>query len=322
MRQRSRDGLYPPIEPYRKGFLRVDGVHELYYEECGSRKGYPILFVHGGPGAGCDADDRQFFDPKKWRIVLFDQRGSGRSKPFATIHENTPQHLVKDIRVLLDKLRIKKCVLFGGSWGSTLSLLYAIAHPETVYAMVLRGIFLAESAELNDYLRGVPNSRFPEVCERFLAQVPPESQKNPAEYYYHMMLYWRPEQQKHFAYEWTHYELARLYLRPKSGRALDKVIRSFPYESLAVLEAYYIRSNCFIEEGYIIKNADRLPDVPTSIIHGRYDDVCPVENALRLSRALPHAKLHVVVAGHASVDCEIRSKLVSETNRIFSEIKK
>lgn len=320
---RARGDLYPPVRPYHKGFLTLgEGPHELYFEECGNPKGEPILFLHGGPGAGCDKTDRRFFDPKKWRIILFDQRGSGRSKPFASLYKNTTRHLVFDIKLLLGHLGVSRATLFGGSWGSTLALVYALKYPDTVKGMILRGIFLAERAECGDYLDGTIDSRFPEVREHFLSRVPKSARLNPAEYYYVQMTSGSSQRRKRFAYEWTRYELARMRLQPKSEAELDKEIRSFPYESLAVLEAYYIRNFCFLEDGYILKNVRRLPQVPISIIHGRYDDICPVENAFRLHKVLPHAELQVVVAGHASTDPEIQKKLVLETDALYSKIKK
>ena len=180
--------LFPPIKPYNSGYLSVGDGHEIYYEECGNPKGVPVLYLHGGPGAGCDEDTRRFFDPKKCCIIVFDQRGSGRSKPYASIHANTTHHLIGDIDRLLTVLEKKKVVLFGGSWGSTLALVYAIAYPEKVLGMILRGIFLSERKECLDYLNGqIESSRFPEIRERFLKNVPSDKQNNPADYYFAMM---------------------------------------------------------------------------------------------------------------------------------------
>ena len=323
MKLRVRDRFFLPIKPYNFGYLAVGGGHKIYYEECGNPDGVPVLYLHGGPGAGCDENTRRFFNPKKCHIIIFDQRGSGRSKPYASTYANTTQHLVDDIRKLLDYLGEPKALLFGGSWGSTLALVYAIKYPGTVLGMVLRGIFLSERKECEDYLSGQTNhSRFPEICERFLNQVPEDARKNPADYYFAVMTSGRSKARRHYAYEWSYYESSRLNLTPPSEKELKKEILSEPYMSLAILEAHFIRNLCFLHDGYIIQNTHHIPRVPISIIHGRYDDVCPVDNAIRLHRALPTSKLHIVVAGHSRTDPEILKKLISETDLTVSELKK
>ena len=326
--KRYGDGVptkfFPAIKPYNKGYLNVGDGHNIYFEECGNPKGYPILFIHGGPGAGCSKDDRRFFDPKKWRIILHDQRGAGRSQPFCGIRENTTWHLVKDIELLLTELKVdRKVVLFGGSWGSTLSLVYAIAHPERVAGMVLRGIFLATSESMRDYLGGVTYKYYPEVFERFIEQVPDNYKNSPAKYYYKQMTRTKSKEYlERLSYEWAHYELAMLFLKEKSPEALDKVIKSFPYQSLSVLEAHYIANMCFLEDNYIIKNARKIPaDAPITIVHGRYDVVCPPYQAWRLAKKLPWAKLHFVTAGHASCEPEIRKMLIAETDMMYYSVK-
>lgn len=323
MKLRVHDRFFSPIKPYNSGYLAVGDGHEIYYEECGNPNGVPVLYLHGGPGAGCDENTRRFFDPKKCCIIIFDQRGSGRSKPYASTYANTTQHLVEDINKLLAKLGKEKVVLFGGSWGSTLALVYAIVHPKRVLGMVLRGIFLSESSECLDYLSGqTAHSRFPEICKRFLNNVPEDARKNPADYYFAMMTSGDSKLRRKYAYEWSFYESARLCLVPPPETELRKEILSESFVSLAMMEAHYIRSLCFLEDGFIIKNAHHIPHVPISIIHGRYDDVCQVESAIRLHRALPTSKLHIVVAGHARTDPEIIKKLVSETDLMVSKLKK
>lgn len=322
MKSRVRDKLFPPIKPYNSGYIAVGDGHEIYYEECGNPNGVPVLYLHGGPGAGCNEDARRFFDPKKCCIILFDQRGSGRSKPYASTYANTTQHLIEDTHKLLDRLGKKKVLLFGGSWGSTLALVYAINWPETVLAMVLRGIFLSEQREVRDYFEGISNSHFPEIWERFISHVPTDARQNPSDYYLAQMTSGNLKLCRKYAYEWAYYESARLNLEPKSEQELEKEIKSDPYMSLAILEAHYIRNLCFLEDGYILKNAHRIPRVPISVIHGRYDDVCQVESAIRLHRALPTSKLHIVVAGHSRNDPEIIKKLVSETDLMISKLRR
>ena len=323
MKRRVAERFFLPIKPYNSGYLSVGDGHEIYYEECGNPNGVPVLYLHGGPGAGCDENARRFFDPKKCCIIVFDQRGSGRSRPYASTYANTTHHLVEDINRLLAALGKKKVVLFGGSWGSTLALVYTIASPEKVLGMVLRGIFLSERKECLDYLSGqTEHSRFPEICERFLNNVPADARNNPADYYFAMMTSGDPKTRRKYAYEWSFYESARLNLIPLSEKDLRKKILTEPFVSLAIMEAHYIRNLCFLEDGYILKNVHRIPRVPISIIHGRYDDVCQVESAIRLYRALPTSKLHIAVAGHSRTDSEILKKLVSETDSIVSNLKK
>lgn len=322
MTRRVAEKFFPPIEPYNSGYLSVGDGHEIYYEECGNKNGVPVLYLHGGPGAGCDDDTRRFFNPKKCCIIIFDQRGSGRSKPYASTYANTTQHLIKDIYKLLGHLGKQKVLLFGGSWGSTLALVYAINHPEMILGMVLRGIFLSERKDVRDYAEGIPNTRFPEVWERFISHVPTDARCNPSDYYLAQMTSGDPKLRRKYAYEWAYYESARLKLIPKDEQELKRKIKNDPYVSLSILEAHYIRNLCFLEDGYILKNAHRIPRVPISIIHGRYDDVCMVESAIRLHRTLPISKLHIVIAGHSRNDPEILKKLISETDLMISRLNK
>lgn len=320
--KRVANKFFPPIKPRKSGHLKVGDGHEIYYEECGNPNGVPVLYLHGGPGGGCDENARRFFDPKKCCIIIFDQRGSGRSRPYASIRANTTQHLVSDIKKLLAYLEKDRVVLFGGSWGSTLALVYAINYAETVLGMVLRGIFLSERKEYLDYLNGqTEHSRFPEICERFLKHIPKNARKNPTDYYYAMMTSGNQKIQRKYAYEWSFYEAARISLYPPPEKELKKGILAESYLSLAALEAHYFKNLCFLEDGFILKNTHRIPRIPISIIQGRYDDLCPVESAIRLHRALPTSKLHIVVAGHCRDDPEILKKLVSETDLMVSKLK-
>lgn len=312
--------LFPEIEPYNTGFLTVSGGHEIYYEQCGNPKGKPIRFIHGGPGAGCDKKDRRFFDPDKWQITLVDQRGSNRSKPFGELRHNTTWHLVDDLVKLNQKLGIRQTALFGGSWGSTLASVYAISHPETVSGMILRGIFLGEKDEADYYMNGQTALFFPEAWGRFAGQVPKEYRKDPAAYYQLQLKSPDPKVRRKFAYEWAFYELSLLHLEQPVQDQTDKETNDFSFESLALMEAHYLSNNCFLKEGFIIRNAGAIPPVPISIIQGRYDMVCPPISAYRLHKALSTSTLHIVLAGHSSRDPEIRKKLVSETDALFDKI--
>lgn len=311
-----RKKLFPHIAPYRTDFLHVGNGHRIYYEECGNPEGLPVLYLHGGPGSGCDKESRRFFDPKICRVILFDQRGSGRSTPYTRIYANTTWYLLEDIEKLRSRLGIQKFLLFGGSWGSTLALVYAETHPENVSGMVLRGIFFGEEREILDYKDGIRQvcSRFPEAWKRFISHVPLEERHNPAKYYFSRLISGDSEMRKKYAYEWSYYEMSRSNLVSKNKRGLHQSIVNSPYESLSVMEAHYFMNSLFLEDGFIINNAKLLQRVPVSIIHGRYDGVCDVENARRLHRVLPDSRLHIVAAGHARSDPEILKNLVSETD--------
>ncbi|MDO8560756.1 MAG: prolyl aminopeptidase [bacterium] len=323
MAKQIAEKLFPPIKPYHSGYLAVGDGHEIYYEECGNPNGVPVLYLHGGPGAGCDENARRFFNPKKCRVLLFDQRGSGRSKPYASISANTLWRLVEDIQKLLAYRGIEKVLLFGGSWGSTLALVYAECHPGNVLGMVLRGIFLSEQAEVRDYCEGVSNTRFPELWKRFISNIPLKFRRSrPVDSYFAQMTGDGEKTKAHYAYEWAYYESARLNLVPKNDKELEREIKSEPYVALSILEAHYIRHLCFLDDGFIMRNIERIPHVPVSIIHGRYDDVCMVESAIKLHRALPGSTLHIVVAGHSRSDPEILKKLVSETDSMISKLRK
>ncbi|MDP3963087.1 MAG: prolyl aminopeptidase [bacterium] len=318
------EDLFPSRKPYAFGKLQVGQGHTLYFEECGNPEGYPIVFLHGGPGAGCDENDRRFFDPEKWRILLFDQRGSGRSTPFCGLEANTTRHLVSDIKKILDFRKIKKAVVFGGSWGSTLALAYAIRHPETVSGMVLRGIYLATRAD-NDYYLKISASQHPELWERFINIVPFRHRKDPVAYYARQMASSDAGKRRKYAYEWAHFEIGMLHLKPPTESELDKEIKSFSFESMGVFEAHYLANGCFMSEGYILRNIRRISDrIPISIIHGRYDTICAPRAAWQLHGALKragkHAELHMVVAGHSSSDPQIRKKLVSETDAMYAKL--
>lgn len=314
--------LYPEIQPHNSGFLPVSFGHNIYFEECGNPNGKPIVLLHGGPGSGCNFNDRRYFDPEKWRIILFDQRGSGRSKPFGSIEQNTTWHLIDDIHLLLDFLNVKKVVLFGGSWGSTLALVFAISQPSRVNGMILRGIFLGEKDEIDYYLNGGVANHFPESWRRYASMVPPEQSMNPAPYFREKILFGTTLERKAFAREWARFEESILHLKPIESDAIEKNLTDYPFESLAIIESHYLLQGCFIEDRFIIKNADTIPRVPTVIIQGRYDIVCPPISAYRLAAVLPHAKIHMVVAGHSSREPEICQLLVSETDAIFERIVK
>lgn len=310
--------LYPPIEPYCLGLLPVDGGHKIYFEESGNPKGLPVFFIHGGPGAGCSVDDRRFFDPKKWRIVIHDQRGCGRSEPFGRLEANHTWALNDDIRILRRALCIDKFVLWGGSWGSTLALIHAINHPRAVAGMVLRGIYLGTKREMDyfykDGLNGI-GIYIPDQWNRYIGNVPVEYRNDPLAYYAREIKNGNQE----LARELALYECANLHLIPWTKKEVEKDLASAP--AIALLEAHYLSNNCFLEENYILNNASAIPDnIPITIVQGSYDLVCMPLSARLLSNALPQSELHWTVAGHSSRDSETLKKLISETDKLYDKI--
>ena len=309
------------IRPYKKGYFKVSKIHSLYYELYGNPKGKLVLFLHGGPGGGFSERDKRFFNPKKYNLILFDQRGSGRSKPFASLEENTTFDLVEDIRKLLEFFKIKKIFLFGGSWGSTLALVYAIKYPKTVSGMLLRGIFLCSKEDKKHYFGGGIKNFFPDIWERFISNVPKKyrNENNIPSYYLKMMNSKNKKIKEKYTFEWAYYEMSILKLKTKEGKIL-KLMKEGSYKSLAPLEAYYLKNNCFISNNYILNNCDKISNIPISIIHGRYDFVCPAINAFKLHSKLKNSKLYIVCAGHSSSEKEIEKRLISEMNRFYKII--
>jgi len=283
---RKAGGLYPPIaEPNRSGFMPVSGGHEIYWEECGNPDGQPILFLHGGPGGGITKEDRQWFDPQKWRIILFDQRGCGQSTPLCELKENTTWDLVEDIWQLLKMLEIKKVTLYGCSWGSTLALVYAIKHPSTVKAIAIQGVYLGTTWEDIFYRHGAAGHFYPEVWERFAAQVPEECRNDPFPYYLQKLQHGTEDEKQHYAYEWNRCDFSLVTAEQPDETEMDDDIHSFKFMAMALLEAYYFVNGCFLEENFILNNVARLPRVPMIIVQGRFDCQCPPKAAYLLARA-------------------------------------
>lgn len=300
------------LATYQNGFIGVSDNYELYYELYGNPKGIPVLFLHGGPGAGFSDSDKQFFDETKYNVIFFDQRGASRSKPFGSIENNTTQHLIKDINQILDFLNFDSVFVFGGSWGSTLALVYAITHPERVLGLILRGIWLANNYGLEHYIGGGIKEFFPDVWSRFNKLV--KKGENPVSYYLQQMLSEDTAISNKYAYEWAYYE-SSFYTINKIDN-IEDIVDSFPYKSLAILEAHYIHNKCFIPEDFIIQNCPKIKHIKTAIVQGRYDFICPPIQAFRLHKNLENSKLSIVNAGHSSSDEEIKKALINELNRI------
>ena len=287
-------------QSYKSGHIDVSDGHSLYFELYGNPKGIPVLFLHGGPGAGFSDKDKQFFNKRRYNVIFFDQRGSSRSKPFGSIENNTTQDLVSDINKVLDYLNFNRVYVFGGSWGSSLALVYAIHHPKKVAGLILRGIWLANKYGLEHYINGGIKEFFPDVWERFAKLVP--KGENPINYYLEKMLSADKKISDKYAYEWAYYEMSFYTINKISDP--DEILKTFSYKSMAILEAYYIKNNCFLSEDFIINNIDIIANFKISIVHGRYDFICPPAQAFRLHSKLNHSTLNITNAGHSSSDTE------------------
>jgi proline iminopeptidase len=309
----SRD-LYPEIEPFDTGMLPLDGLHQMYYEQSGNPTGVPVVFLHGGPGAGANATHRRFFDPKHYRIVVFDQRGSGRSRPLGEIRDNTTPLLIDDIERLRRHLGIESWFVFGGSWGSTLALAYAEFHPEKVRGLALRGIFLCRKSEIDWFLYGLKELA-PEAWRAFSGFIP-EAERGDLLTAYHSRLM-NPDPTVHMpaARAWSVYEGSCSTLLPS-----PETVRAFSADVLALglsrMEAHYFMNNIFLPENHLLANVHKIRKIPAVIVQGRYDLVCPIRTADELHRVWPEAAYQVIPdAGHSAMEPGIRAALVSAMDR-------
>lgn len=308
--------LYPDLKPYRAFDLSVDDRHTLYVEECGTASGLPVVFLHGGPGAGCEPYHRRFFDPRRYRIVLFDQRGCGRSTPHADLVNNDTPHLIADIEAIRETLGIDRWVVFGGSWGSTLGLAYAQAHPERVLGLVLRGIFLCRPQDIHWFYQEGANRLFPDLWEGFLEPIPPVERGDLLQAYYRRLIGDDEVTRMAAAKAWSLWEAKTASM---SGGAAVVDHFSDPYVALALarIESHYFVNHAFLEPNQLLRDAGRLAGIPGYIVHGRYDVICPVDQAYALHRAWPQAQLRVVPdAGHAASEPGIAEALVEATDAL------
>ena len=306
--------LYPPCTPYASGMLDTANIHRIYWETSGNPEGIPVLFVHGGPGSGTSPIQRQFFDPARYRIVLFDQRGSGRSTPHGELADNTTPHLVADMEALRRELGIESWLVFGGSWGSTLALAYAEAHPGRCSGLVLRGIFLCRNSEIDWFLDGI-RALFPEA-QRQLAEFIPEAERHDLLTAYHRRLI-DPDPAVHqpAAWQWATFEASCSTLLPS-----PELVAAFGSEqtalSLSRIEAHYFVNHIFLPDNRLLANIDRIRDIPAVIVQGRYDAVCPIVSADELARAWPEARYVVVPdAGHSAFEPGVCRELVGACDR-------
>lgn len=320
MLEATRDVLYPPIEPYDDGLLDVGDGNEVYFEQCGDPAGKPAVFVHGGPGGGSTPDARRFFDPERYRIVVFDQRNCGRSRPHASepdadLSANTTWHLVADLERLRERLGIDEWLVFGGSWGSALSLAYAETHPERVTELVLRGIFTLRRKELDWFYNGPVGEIYPELWERYLEPLGGRAFAGDAIAAYHDLLF-DPDPAVHIpaGVAWTTWEAATVTLVPDAAFIADHGRPEYA-TAFARIENHYFVNGGWFGEGQLIAEAEKLRQIPATIVQGRYDLPCPVATAWDLHRAWPEADYRVVTAGHSAFEPAIAAELVAATDR-------
>jgi proline iminopeptidase len=313
-RQATSRDLYPAIEPHDTGMLKLDGLHEMYYEVSGNPKGVPVVFLHGGPGAGANASHRRFFDPAHYRIVIFDQRGSGRSKPLGEIRDNTTPLLIGDIEKLRQHLKIDGWFVFGGSWGSTLALAYAEHHPDRVRGLALRGIFLCRKSEIDWFLYGLKELA-PEAWRAFSGFIPEAERSDLLTAYHKRLMDSDPAIHMPAARSWSVYEgsCSTLLPSPETVSAFSGDVLAL---GLARMEAHYFINSIFLPDNYLLSNIDRIRHIPAFVVQGRYDLVCPIRSADDLHQIWPEARYHVVPdAGHSAMEPGIRAHLVAGMER-------
>jgi len=306
--------IFPPIEPYHTGFLKVSDIHTLYYEEVGNPHGKPVVFLHGGPGGGLQTFYRQYFDPAFYHIVLFDQRGCGQSTPYAELRQNTTWDLVADMEKLRAFLNIEKWVVFGGSWGSTLALAYAIRHPQSVLGMILRGIFLCRDWEINWFYQEGTSNIYPDAWEKYLEPIPPSERMDMVGSYYKRLTGADEKVREEAAKAWSIWEASTTHLLPDL-----EAVQHYEDPRVAVafarIECHYFINKAFMPSGnYLLDRAPGINHIPTRLVQGRYDVVCPPVNAWQLKKAMPNADLRIIAdAGHSITEPGIRSELIEAT---------
>lgn len=312
----ERRTLYPDVEPFDSGRLPVSGLHTLYYEQCGNPHGKPVVFLHGGPGAGCNPKCRRFFDPTVYRIVLFDQRGCGRSTPHAELRENTTWDLVTDIERLRAHLRIERWQVFGGSWGSTLALAYAETHPERVTELVLRGIFMLRQQELQWFYQRGCDMLYPDAWEKYLAAIPAAEHDDLIMAYHKRLVSNDPAVRLAAARAWSVWEASTSFLLQNEAYVAASASDEFALAFAGIENHYFVNRGFFEHDDQLLRNAQRLRCIPAVIVQGRYDVVCPARSAWDLHRAWPQAELRIVPdAGHSAFEPGNVHELVGATDR-------
>ena len=314
--------LYPEIEPYNTFSLPVDDRHTLYVEESGNPDGVPFVFLHGGPGAGCEAIHRRFFNPDKCRIILFDQRGCGRSTPFADITDNTTQHLIADMEAIREHLDIESWVVFGGSWGSTLALAYAQTHPGRCLGLILRGIFICRDRDIRWFYQDGARFLFPDLWEDFAAPIPQDERDDMVAAFYRRLISDDEDTRLRAALAWSIWEGKTATLLPN-----DSVAEFFGNPriamSLARIECHFFTNKIFMRDGQLLDDVKKITDIPGVIVHGRYDAVCPLEQAYLLHQRWPQSELHIVAdAGHSAFEPGIVNHLVDASDTMAERFSK
>ena len=313
--KRAVQYLYPPIDPFDQRMVDVGDGHHIYMEQCGNPDGVPVVVLHGGPGGGCSPAMRRYFDPEIYRVILFDQRGCGRSRPYASVVNNTTWDLVKDIEFIRSTLEIEGWIAFGGSWGATLALVYAQAHPDRVFHLVLRGVFLATQAELDWFYGGGAGKFWPEVWQKFLEPIPEDEHDNLIKAYHKRLFSGDLMLETRCGRAWAAWEnaLASFHSGGTTGESPGEYARAF-----ARLENHYFTNNAFLKsDGQILKDMHRIEDIPGTIVQGRYDMICPPEAAWKLNELWPAGQLKMIAkAGHALSEPGITAELVRITNAL------
>jgi len=313
--KRAAQHFYPPLDPYNQKIMPTGDGHQIYVEECGNPEGMPVIVLHGGPGGGCSPVMRRYFDPKKYRIVLFDQRGCGRSRPLASVKNNTTWDLVADIERIRSALSIDAWAVFGGSWGATLALLYAQSHPDHVTHIVLRGVFLMTQRELDWFYGGGAGQFWPDAWARFVEKIPQDERNDLIEAYHRRLFCGDLRTEMQFGRIWSAWEnaLASIYSNGNGGEPAGEYSRTF-----ARLENHYFIHKGFLEkDGHILNNMDRIAHIPGYIVQGRYDMICPPQSAWDLSKAWPQCDLRLIrQAGHAMSEPGISAELVKIMDQI------
>jgi len=315
----EQHSLFPKIAPFEEGLLSLGDGHEMYWEQSGNPDGFPVLFLHGGPGAGANPMHRRFFDPEFYRIVIYDQRGAGRSKPFAETNANTTQNLVGDIETLRRHLDIERWLVFGGSWGSTLALAYGIGHAERCAGFILRGVFLGTEQEMDWFFSGI-KTVFPEAWKALAGFLPEDEQEDVFEGYYRRLMDTDPSIHLPAAGAWNQYETS-----------CSTLMTDFNYNApagggtgalaLARIEAHYFKNKMFLDEGYLLENITKISDLPAVIVQGRYDMVCPIVTADKLAENWPGTDYVIVPdAGHSAMETGVRQALVRATQRFKDKL--
>ncbi len=309
--------LYPEIAPFNHSFFETEDGHKIYFEQCGNPHGEPVIFIHGGPGGGCSSEHRRFFNPEHYRIILFDQRGCGRSLPHGSLSNNTTQALISDMEQLRNLLNIDKWLLFGGSWGSTLSLAYAQQHTERVSGMILRGIFLCRPRDLEWFYQDGASHVYPDYWQDYIEPIDPQSRDNMMQAYYKILTGQDEIKRMHAAKAWSVWEGRCSTLAP-SPSLVDHFEDPHVALAMARIEAHYFVNNAFFSENQLLKECSKLINKPTWIVHGRYDMVCPIEQAYLLSEQLPHAQFEIVRdAGHSAFEPGITDRLIHATDQFL-----